>query len=189
MFTYALWDISKNKTLFNLEKIFSAFSNFNDTYPKASWSANGTQFAFVGEKEEDVPTKFELFLVMQNGDTKQLTNLSDIGYVWPSSHSWSPNNDYIAFFVSPLQTGRLERANIFIVNTNSLEVTDLCISVGLQGASGEPVMPIWSPSGNQFMVVDRYEIDRQRVLLVDIEKKVVFPIAENAEPIGWMLKP
>lgn len=184
MYTYALWDLASNETVFSLENIFSAFSNFNDTFPVPSWSTDGTQFAFVGEKEEVVPTKFELFLVNREGDIEQLTNLSDIAYVWPSSHSWPSDNNHIAFFLSPPQEAVNGNANVAILNANTLEVTDLCLSVNFQDFA-----PIWSPNGKQFLIVDSYEKDHQRVLLIDVEKNVVFPIAEDVEPIGWMIKP
>jgi Tol biopolymer transport system component len=184
MFTYALWDLSNNKTLFSLENIFSAFSNFKDTYPRPSWSIDGTQFTFVGEREEDVPIKFELFLVDRDGDIEQLTNLSSVGYVSPSSHSWSSDNSHIAFFLFPPQAGGFEHANIALVNINTLDVTDLCLSVNFQDFA-----PIWSPNGTQFLIVDKQEKKPPLVLLVDIVENVVFPIAEDVEPIGWMVKP
>ncbi|MEP6895948.1 MAG: hypothetical protein ABI986_10110, partial [Chloroflexota bacterium] len=190
MYTYALRDISSSKTMFSLEKVFSAFLTFiKSSAAMPSWSIDGTQFAFVGTHQDQVvpPIKFELFLVNQDGDIEQLTNLSSVGYVWPSSHSWSADNSHIAFFLSPPQAGGFENANIAIVNTNTLEVTDFCLSIGLHGSGGATL--VWSPDGKQFLVVDGYKEGHQRVLLIDIEKHIVFPIAEDAEPIGWMVKP
>jgi len=184
MYTYALWNISSNKPMFSLEKIFSSSWFFIHASPMPSWSTDGKQFAFVGRRQDESPGEYELFLVNINGDIKQLTNLSAIGYLWPSFHSWSPDNNYIAFFLSSPQAMRSDVANVAIVNINTRDVIDLCLSIDFQGAG-----PIWSPNGKQFLVVDEYEEGHQRVLLVDIEKDIVFPIAEDAEPIGWMVKP
>ena len=184
MYTYALWNISSNKPMFSLEKVFSSSWFFIHASPMPSWSIDGKQLAFVGQRQDEPSGEYELFLVNVNGDIKRLTNLSSIGYVWPSFHSWSPDNNYIAFFISPPQAGGLNDANVAMINARTFEVIDLCLSVGLYDS-----VPIWSPDGKQFLIVDKHEKDNQRVLLVDIEEKVVFPIAENVEPIGWMTKP
>lgn len=181
MYTYALWDISNNKSVFDLEKIFSSFWFFINASPMPSWSSDGGQFAFVGQHQDESPGEIELFSVNVNGDILQLTNLSSIGYVLPSFHSWSPDNSLIAFSITPRGS---DVGNIAIVNAVTLDVTDLCLSINVQ----EPP-PIWSPNGKQFLVVDRYDEGHQRVLLVDIEKNIVFPVVADAEPIGWMVKP
>jgi Tol biopolymer transport system component len=183
MYTYALWDISSNKALFSLEKVFSAFSSSTNSFSIPRWSIDGTQFAFVGVNQSVLPITFELFLVNRKGDVKS-TNISDIAYLWDSSLSWSPDNSHIVSLLTPPQEGAFENANIALVNTNTLEVTDLCLSVGVKESA-----PIWSPNGAQFLIVDYDEKDRQRVLLVDIEKNIVYPIAKDAEPIGWMVAP
>lgn len=183
-YTYGLWDISTNKPVFSLDTIFSGALYFTKASPKPAWSLDGKQFALVGGRTDEEPGKFELFSINVNGDMKQLTNLSNIGYIWSSTQSWSPKNDHIAFFVSPPQSGEADDANVVIVNTKTLDVIDLCLSVGIHDSA-----PVWSPNGKQFLVVDEYEEGHQRVLLIDIEKHIVFPIAENVEPIAWMTKP
>ncbi len=185
-YMYALWDISSNKPLFSLENIFSAYPQFIERFSMPSWSTDGTQFALVGvHQDADVfPIKSELFLVKQDGEITQLTNLSSAAHVWASSHSWAPDNSHIAFFASPPQAGELKNANTVIVNTKTLDVTDLCLSVGYSGSA-----PIWSPNGKQFLIIDKYEQDHQRILLVDLEKYIVYPIAEDADVIGWMDAP
>lgn len=183
MYTYALWDISNNKPMFDLEKISSSFWFLVNASPMPSWSSDGRQFVFVGQRQDESSGELELFLVNINGDIKKLTNFSGVGDVW-SFHSWSPDNTRITFFVTPQQARGSDVANVAIVDTNTLDVTDLCLSVGIHETA-----PIWSPDGTQFLVVDRYDKDLQRVLLVDIKKNVVIPIAEEVEPIGWMVKP
>ena len=187
-YTYWLWDISNNKPLFSLENIFSAYLLFIEASASMpSWSIDGAQFALVGVHEDAdtaLPISSELFLVKQGGEITQLTNLSSVAYVWGSSHSWSPDNSHIAFFASPPQAGGRENANVIIVNTNTLDVTDLCLSVGYSEYA-----PIWSPNGKQFLVIDKYDQEHQRILLIDLEKYIVYPIAEDADVIGWMAAP
>lgn len=184
MYTYALWDVEGNSSIFSLEEIFSSSWFFIKASPMPSWSSDGNQFVFVGGSQDESPGVFELFIVHINGDIKQLTNLTHIGYIWPSLHSWSPDNKNIVFFMTPQQTKGSDSANVSLVNTDTLDVIDLCLSIGLSDTA-----PIWSPDEKHFLVVDKYENDHQQVLLVDIENDTVFPLAEDAEPIGWMVIP
>lgn len=186
-FSYTLRDISSNRKIISFEKVFSAFSLFNDTYPIPRWSENGSYLSFVGGKEEIVPTEFELFISSREGNIKQITNISRVAYIWQSSYSWSPDNIHIALALGPVYGAATHNVNIGVVDIVDSHMEDLCLSVGFQGSShGEPLKPIWSPSGKQFLVVDEYSKDSQRVLLVDIEKKIVFPVANDIEPLVWM---
>jgi len=182
MYTYALWDITNNKPIVSLEKVSNSPWNFIKASPMPDWSRDGKQFAFTSQIQ-DSPGRYELFSVNTNGDIAQLTNLSNVGYIWPSFHSWSPNNSKIAFYVSRLRTGGANKANAVLINTNTLDVIDLCLSSAFQ------TNPIWSPDGKQFLVTDIDAEGHQRILLIDIENHSVFPLIEDAEIIGWMVKP
>ncbi len=167
MYTYGLWDIANNMPMFSLDTVLAGSLYFTKAAPMPIWSLDGKQFAFVGGRSDQEPGKYELFTVNVKGDIKQLTNLSTLGYVWPtfSSWNWSPDNNHIAFLVSPPNSGGTGDANLAIVDTDTLETIDMCLSVGVP-----ELPPMWSPNGKQFLIVDDYEEDHQRVLLVDIEK-------------------
>jgi hypothetical protein len=47
--------------------------------------------------------------------------------------------------------------------------------------------PIWSLDGNQLMVDSHYTTENTRLLIIDMQKNIAFPIAENVLPIGWMI--
>ena len=57
-----------------------------------------------------------------------------------------------------------------------------------EGYGGDlPPAPIWSPDSQQFLVVDWYEKEHSRVVLVDIAQGFAAQIAEDMEPLGWMV--
>jgi hypothetical protein len=39
------------------------------------------------------------------------------------------------------------------------------------------------------MVENRYATDKNKLFVVDLLSKLAFPIAENANPIDWMVTP
>ena len=56
--------------------------------------------------------------------------------------------------------------------------------------------PIWSPDGNKLLVENRYAPDKNnstqnksKLLVVDLQGKIAFPLAENENPVGWMVAP
>ena len=192
-FTYAIWDPSQRRLIATLEDIYAVASS-NTAYPMPKWSPDGSQFVFQGVVPARDPMKYELYAVSRDGETKQLTNLSSVAYVWESTYSWSPDGRYIAMFLSPPIGGvRSDNAHVAVLDTTTLAVTDYCVNITLSGegyGSGSPLWsPIWSPDGHQFVITDWYEKDHRHVVLVDIEKKIAVKVAEDVEPVGWMISP
>jgi hypothetical protein len=183
MYTYAVWDLSKRRLIVTLDDIFVRFSDSND-YPIPTWSPDGSRFVFQGF----IPTadmRIELYEVSRNGQMRQLTQLSSVAYVWESSHSWSPDGQHIAMFLGPPIGAAHEKARVAVLDMVTLNIADYCVGITFNG--NEP--PIWSPDGHQFVITDWYEKDHRRVILVDIEKNIATQIAEDVEPVGWMVAP
>ena len=124
-----------------------------------------------------------------NGQIEQLTNLTS--YVNDGdfmSYNWSRDGRYIAawMFLGSLNK-KGHTVDLVIIDTESKQVIDTCISVGYAGEGyGAPPEPIWSPDGNQLLV---YNENRNRVILVDRMQGFAAQIAEDMEPLGWMLAP
>lgn len=189
--TYALWDLSKQQLVASLENIFAVPSEDNGDYPKPQWSPDGSQFVFRGlvDRSEQL-TEFELYRVSWDGQIEQLTHLTSIALVQESNLSWSPDGRYIAMFLNNW-LGYEPQARVAVLDTVDGEITDYCISVTYAGkgyGGGEPPMAIWSPDGRQFLVVDWYTEDHQRVILVDLAQGIAANVGEDVEPMGWMVK-
>lgn len=192
MYTYAIWDLSERRLIATLDEVFSSSSAFGGNFPMPKWSPDGSRFVFQGFDATTDPVKIELFEVSRDGQTKQLTQLSSVAYVWESSFSWSPDGRYIAMFLGPPSGAAFEKARVAVLDTVTLDVTDYCVSVTFSGdeyGGGGPLSPIWSPDGKQFVVMDWYEKNHRNVILVDIEKNSAAQIADDMEPVGWMIAP
>ena len=191
MYTYAVWDLSQRRLVTTLDEIFSSLSAFNGPFPMPKWSPDGSRFVFQGFDSSTDPANIELYEVNRDGHTKQLTQLAPVAYVWESSFSWSPDGRYIAMFLG-LQLGvPYEQARVAVLDTLTLNIIDYCVSVTFLGDEygGGPLVPIWSPDGRQLVITDWYEKDHRHAILVDIDKNSAVQIADDLEPVGWMVAP
>lgn len=183
-FAYALWDLISMDLVTSLENIWpnEAFSDVIEGSDTPQWADDGTQFAYVGLT---VGPAYELFQVNRDGEIDQLTNLSEVAGLQGATFSWSPDKENIALILNIWTGTPQDDPTVVVLNTQTQRVIDLCIPIrGLIKST-----PIWSPEGSQFLIVDRYEDNHQRVILVDIFEGFAAQIAEDAEPMGWMVAP
>jgi Tol biopolymer transport system component len=139
----------------------------------------------------------ELLLISRDGQVEQLTNLNSYSKTFILDYSWSPDGRYIAAWVftgSWLEFMESGEAELVVVDTNTRQVTDYCVRVKYRDLKGlysmtAPTAPLWSPDGKQLVVMDWYEKDHRRVILVDPARGFAAQIAEDMEPVGWMLPP
>ncbi len=196
MYTYALWDVSKRRQIATLEDIFASYIYYH-LYPMPVWSPDGSQFVFVGRVLEDIQDqypKIEMYLVKRDGQVEQLTHLTPILSIQDSNFSWAPDGRHIAMFINSFVGSAYEnKARVATLDLVSRDITDYCFTVTYKGEGyglgALPPPPIWSPDGTQFLVVDWYEKEHQRVILVDIVHGYAAQIAQDMEPVGWMVSP
>jgi hypothetical protein len=198
MYTYALWNVKKQKLVTSLEKVFVNYSQEN-RFPMPRWSQDGSQFVFVGfsvptDPSDKNPITFELYRVSWEGQAEQLTHLSEIAYLWEYNYSQSPDGRYVAMYLSYYPFGAaFKKKHLAVLDTVTQDVTDTCLSFSAGGeevwddtVTGLPPAPVWSPDGKQFLVVDWYAEDHRRVILVDIERGIAAQVAKDMQPLGWM---
>lgn len=191
MYTYAVWDLSKRRLVTTLDKIFSSFL-LTGYFPIPKWSPDGSRFVFQSFDPTKDPVSIEMYEVNRDGQTKQLTQLAPVAYVWESSFSWSPDGRYIAMFLAPHLGAFYDKARVAVLDTVTLNIIDYCLSVTFSGdgyGRPGPLAPIWSPDSHEFIITDWYEKDHRRLILVDIEKNSAVQIADDMEPVGWMITP
>lgn len=159
-----------------------------DRTPIVDWRPSAEQAAVVASLPLEQNTNGlpdEIFIVENDGEVRQLTHLYDtFGRILTiDSLSWSPDGKKIAFWLYDGQGNDTLMVADYVtgdaINYCVLNVTQTHFPIGLSA-------PIWSPNGKYLLVESRYAIDKNKLLVVDISNKIAFPIAENANPVGWM---
>lgn len=192
MYTYAIWNLLNQSLVASLEDIFSTQSIYNDIFPMPRWSPDGSQFVFTGRVHFSGYVKSDLFRVGQDGKVDQLTHLGSFAHILDMNYSWSPDGRYIAMFLST-QDVKYPKALVVVLDMVTLDVINYCIPISYDNAGNgtgtQPLSPIWSPDSRQFLVVDWYQKNHNRIILVDIIRGFAAQVAEGMEPRGWMLSP
>jgi len=184
-----LWDIQAGKKIVRL--------HFGES---PEWSPNGKRLAWVVDVGPDYRNPLysaqEFFIVNQDGQITRLTHMTDyLHYVSISSYSWSPDGHYIAFWMI---TGENNPIQLAVVDTLTSQVIVYPINANFTDIFGPNYLvltndtaPIWSPDGEQLLVVtfDPKDETRNLVVLVDIVKNYAAMIIENMIPVGWMRGP
>lgn len=134
----------------------------------------------------------EFYTVDQAGEIRQLTHFMD-GFVDVEiydSYTLSPDDQWAAFWVVA-KPGNFPDARLAVLNIQTGEVTNYCLKgAPFANAALESLLaPIWSPDSTQLLIVDRdpRDEDRRRAIVVDITKPFAVKVAENVEPVGWMV--
>lgn len=175
----------------NTKTIVTHIKDVYDRIPIVAWQPSGERAAivasaFTGQKSSILPD--EIFILDKDGRVGQLTHIYDnFGLVSNiDSLSWSPDEEKIAFWFYDGQAND----TLMMADARTGELTNYCILnvIKTNFPIGLPA-PIWSPDGKYLMIENRSRADESKLLIVDIQNKVAFPITENASPVGWMIQP
>lgn len=199
--THVLYPKNNNSvSLFNLEtdqEITQLSISGQARLPK--WSPSGSEVAIIGTVSNLSNDEIhdELIIVSRDG-----TNIRRLSF--PSSfskklhienYSWSPNSQKIALW---LETDNNEATTV--QNPLELAVLDVaknkvlthCIS-GTSAVEHETytnnINIIWSPDSAYLLIV-RYSNESNKnteEVIVDLSRNTAYRVAENMEPIGWMI--
>ncbi len=191
-FSYVLWDMENNRELTRLPATVPV--GYYTTYiPR--WFRDGLKFAI----EARVPNEegLELFQVSRDGDIEQLTRLYPYGEATLAQYSWSPDGRYLAGMLDT-GLGQSPELELVVLNTQTKQITNTCLTVTYfydtpkleDSWEMPPPLPIWSPDGRQLLVTNRTGKEGTwQVILVDLKQKIAVVVAENMEPMGWMVAP
>jgi hypothetical protein len=187
-YTLALWDITSQELISSLEDVFYESVFYSDLAPQPFWSDDGASFAFVGKLFDNEKIEFELFQVSRDGKVEQLTNLTSIYQASSWRNIWSPDSSKIAMLVD--LHPETEGYNVLILNLETSEIVDSCISIRGNISKSELIPPlIWSPDGQQYLVKDWIDDSSSQIILVDTKQGFAAKIAENVDLNGWMISP
>lgn len=182
-FFVVLWDRQSKKALAKLRD-FGGFGH----YPL--WSPDAKQFVIAAIPQSGViPNNFrefkqELFLVSRAGQIQQLTHFAesfDQVKIW--DYSWSPDGQRLAFWLDTEPDPCGAEPDLAVLEMETSKVTSYCISSG----SVDTLPPVWSPDG-KYIAAKSTERGDLRVILVDIEQAWAAQIAEDAVPVGWLVR-
>lgn len=186
-FTFALWDLVHQKQVVSFENIFFGYSVSNDIFLKPQWSPDGSQFIFENNYSTRERKDFELYLVTQDGQVEQLTNLGDYASINNEMISWSPDGKHLAIFISTPRMQAQAEYHLAILDSVTKQITDTCVWFKEKAFVAELITPVWSPDGKQIVVGQTQGHDG--VFLLDFVQGFYTQIAEDMEPVGWMVAP
>jgi hypothetical protein len=156
------------------------------------WSPDGAQFVVAivtkaGELADD-DSEFieEWFSVSREGKVQQLTHFGDyFSDVEIGRARWSPDGQYLAFFLTTKPTQCDEGENLSVMDMKTWQVTNYCVP-GVMGIGGPS--PIWSPDSRYVAFNDSVSTN-PHVVIVDIEQGWAAQIAGDLYPMGWLTTP
>jgi hypothetical protein len=178
------WDLGTKTIVTQIDDSF-------DRAPAVAWQSSGGRAAIVAPINTGRKThnwSDEILIVERDGQSRQLTHLYEAFGLSQNiaNLSWSPDASKIAFWL-PDGTGN---KTLMVADVLTGNVTNYCIlNVTNDHFPIYLPAPIWSPDGSQLLVENRYASDKSKLLIVDPLANIAFPIAENANPVGWMIKP
>jgi hypothetical protein len=171
-----LRDLEQEQELWQIESL-NAFR-----FP-AVWNVDGDYLAVAGYTGGgEMHDKSEIILIDLQGNTRQLTNFSDLfEYTSVNTLSWSPNGKYIASWVRHPQDFEDDTSySLHLTNTDTFETIDLCIPGGVGG----PL--VWSPDSRQLAVESGGWMNKNGMTVLDVpslqaRKVVDVPVSL----VGW----
>jgi hypothetical protein len=180
-----LWNLEAGKEIWR--KKFTSPGIPEDEVTQPKWSPDGKQFAlFVISDGENSPLDF-LMVDRDGKETKvAIPDLPQPLY-FAGSLSWSPNSQYIAFFVED----NLLEMRLLILDLATQKIWDPCITDPIGVPAGEvrafsrlPV--VWSPDSHQFIVSRGGDLTPSNDLVVDVEKQEISRLGFGFHAAAWL---
>lgn len=187
-FSYVLWDLENHQEITRL----SARIPMLRYIPIPRWRSDGSEFVIEAWNPDD--EKLELFRVSRDGKSEQLTHLYPDAAL--AQYNWSPDGQYLAGMLDT-SLGEKPELTLVVLDIETKQIINYCLTVryfqdvpNIENSwSDDPPLPIWSPDGTQLLIRNRTGVNEQNIIFVDIVRGIAIEIAEDMEPVGWMLAP
>ncbi|GEM_PF-1153953 len=181
-----LWDVQKMQEI-------TRFYNYYP-YGEIAWNTDGTHFVislppyyetYSGETYRNVSDNLpyvggnEIFLASQDGKSKRLTFWTTRKQTTIHSFSWSPNNQYVAFW---LETGdEKPEWQLSILEITTGEITSYCIED--EGS----LQIIWnSDSSSLISTISKDDSMNHESIFIDLQSNAAMIWSfENRMVVGW----
>ncbi len=181
-----LWDVQEKQEI----------TRFQNHYPfgQIAWNANGTSFVisippyyktYAGKTYSNVSDNLpyvggnEIFLANRDGESKRLTFWTTQEITTIHSFSWSPNNEYVAFW---LEIGDEKPTwQLAVMEIKTSKITNYCIED--EGS----LDIVWSSDSSKLIsTISKDDFKNHESILVDLqsEKSTIWSF-ENNIIVGW----
>jgi hypothetical protein len=181
-----LWNLKKSEELARFD---------GGSWPR--WSPNGNQLLLISDNERVLhETHDEIFIINSLGDITRATYFTEYyNNTRIDLPVWSPNNRYIAFWLSTSLPS--ESAKLAVLDIETLNVDLFCneinpfpsrfgdyLHLGYANNQINSVRPIWSPDSN-YLLIEDYK-GSSNTFLFDLQNRTIIKIADNVRPVGWL---
>ena len=178
--TNTLWDVENRRPLAWLRHLVSDFNG-------PLWSQDGCNLLMIGPNPElRETTGKEWFFIKANGAVRQVTQFQDIFLdtyysIYHPSRSW--DGRFLVFnYKEPVET---DKHIVLDVKSNTIE--GYCIPSPGRNSSFDGA--VWSPDSKYIILSGEDDDGKMDNILVDVENKIAYLIAQDALVIGWIEKP
>lgn len=157
------------------------------SFSQPIWAKDGKSFLIELPEGNPLTDARYLYQITSDGKKHRLTPFIENGQMTYVNFSWSPDEKTVAFW---LRMGE-DKYQLGVLNTATGQVSDLCVPGYMVDRSFPSNSPIWSPD-SRFLAVSSnltQEQDHNQVLLVDLQKKEGYKVADDSFPVGWVTKP
>jgi len=182
---YILWDIQNKREI--------AAILTGDLMPQPQWAENRESVVVTVDTSYYPFSAYEFRSANIDGTVIQMSRL---GELFPGTktkiRSWSssPDSRHIAFWLDFYQEKSILEERLMMLDTETGDIVDYCIQgdeiqVATDQLSYTPA-PVWSPDGNSLLIENRYEIDKSRLILIDLVSHIAYQLVQNISPVGWV---
>jgi len=184
-----LWDLETGQALARL----ITMDGYGGT---PIWSPDGSQFIIATKLDPKDAAHYDphdgFYSVSREGEARQLAYFPGMA-IW-DGYSLSPDGRQVAFWISD-ESKWWEIAHLAVLDTITGEVTNYCIADTAPDHGRSQI--IWSPDSKWLLTTvpdpaSKYPPDsgiQWNTILVNLVQGWAATIAENVDPVGWMINP